>query len=178
MARDQELNVLLNCGPDAFASNVDRLQKERKDLVKDFKSTSDELACYIGQSLAASLPPSSSTTPIIYHHRPHTTLAFLSAAAEAALTHRADALVILVGDDLPPPPAAKKLGAAPPPDPHRKRGTPVAGTFVIYASDSAAVSRASAVLLPAIGGRGGGRPNRFQGQATNVLAAADVVKDL
>jgi alanyl-tRNA synthetase len=179
MARDRELNVLLNCGPDAFVSSVDRLQKERKDLAKDHKSASDELATFFGRSLAAALsPPTVSPKAVIYHHRPHSTLAFLSAAAEAALAQRPDALVILAGDDLPVPPAPKKAGAAAPPDPHRKAGVAVEGPFVVYASDASVVVRATAALLPAIGGRGGGRPNRYQGQATNVLAAADVAKEL
>ncbi len=175
MLRDRELNVLLNCAPDAFAANVDRLQKERKDMVKDYKAASDELASYFGRSLAASLPPAST---IIYHHRPHTNLAFIAAAAEAAVTVRPDALVIITGDNLPPPPAAKKAGAAPPPDAHRKPGTAVDGPFVVYANDAACVARAIDVLLPAMAGRGGGRPTRYQGQATHVLAAADIAKAL
>ncbi len=178
MVRDRELNVLLNCGPDTFASSVERLQKERKDLVKDLKSSSEELASFFGRSLAESIATSSAGPPVLYHHRPHTTLAFLSAAAEAALAQRPDLLVILCGDDMPPPPAAKKAGAAPPPDPHRKLGALVDGPFVVYAGDASVVARATAVMLPAIGGRGGGRPNRYQGQATNILAAASAVKEL
>ena len=178
MTRDRELNVLLNCGPDSFAPSVDRLQKERKEMVKDYKAASEELAVFVGSALAQALPPPPSPPAIIYRHRPHTDLAFLSAAAEAALAVRPDALVVLTGDDLPPPPAAKKVGAAPPPDPHRKPGAAIEGAFVVFANDAAIVTRTTSALLPAIGGRGGGRPTRYQGQGTNLMAAADVVKGL
>ena len=164
MTRDRELNVLLNCGPDAFSSNVERLQKERKDMVKDYKSASEELAGYFGRSLASASTPPPSGTHIIYHHRPHTNLPFIAAAAEAALASRPDALVVLTGDELPPPPAAKKAGAAPPPDPHRKAGAAIEGAFVIYANDAATVARATAALLPAMVGRGGGARSGIRGR--------------
>jgi hypothetical protein len=146
-------------------------------MLKDHKSACEELANFFGHSLAASLPPPPAPATI-FLHRPHTTLSFLSSAAEAALAARPDALVVLTGDELPPPPSAKKAGAPPPPDPSRKPGTAVEGAFVVYSNDAAAVSRATAALLPAIGGRGGGRPTRYQGQASNLLAAAEVVKSL
>jgi hypothetical protein len=166
----------LTCGPSAFASSVDRLSKERKELAKDLKLASEELSELFGRALAVSTTASS--LPLIYHHRPHTNLAFLSAAAEAALCVHPDALVVLTGDDLPPPPAAKKPGALPPPDPRRQSGASVDGPFVVYANDAALVSRATAALLPAIGGRGGGRATKYQGQASNVLAARGAMESL
>lgn len=181
MTRDRELNVLLNCGPDAFASNVERLQKERKDMVKDYKSASEELAGYFGRSLASASTPPPSGTHIIYHHRPHTNLTFIAAAAEAALASRPDALVVLTGDELPPPPAAKKAGAAPPADDPRspqKSGRRDRRSLRHLRKRCSHCRARNCRAAARYGGQGGGRAIRYQGQGTNVLAAAEVVKAL
>ncbi|KXZ49019.1 hypothetical protein GPECTOR_23g108 [Gonium pectorale] len=169
---------------------VPPVRMERREGAKVRKLQAAELSERIGRDLAAAAAaasadggasPAALSAPVAAAgilvgrswamlHRPSSDLDFISAVATAALDAGPPelALLLLTADGTEP-------GAAQPP-PGSKAGLEDSTelTFLVAGRAPDRVKAAGAAVAEALGGRGGGRPGRFQGKASGLhkLSAA------
>lgn len=170
--RETTINSKLSTNAVEQVAFIDKLLKEKRDLNKRYDVYSSELAVLLGESIVHKADPS--IPLVVVQHRPGGDLNFLILLATAIIEQRPDALILLSGDDgMPKVPDAlskksdKKGKNAPPPPPVEKRIAD--GPFVLF-GDPVLIDRVKETVLSTLGGRGGGRPGRLQGQATQLQA--------
>jgi len=143
-AREHALSAALTAGTEEHVAAVEKLLEQVKAGAKARRGLLQELAGFLGASLAGS------TEAAVHLHRPEAEPAMLKAIADAALEIRPDLLILLTGGD-----------------------ADGAGVFLV-AGPVEHVSRVGPAIAAALHGRGGGRSGRYQGkaQALREVAAA------
>ncbi|PNW73339.1 hypothetical protein CHLRE_14g628400v5 [Chlamydomonas reinhardtii] len=187
LTREAALTAKLTVPPSRQEEFVDMLLRDRRDGAKARKLLAAELAALLGRQLVLAPPPppppqaaaaagqeaaaqaaaaavgaGAAAGPAVRWaalHRPAADLDFLSLMASAALeASPALQLLLLTTDDSEP-------GALPAPAPKPGVEDSVELTFLV-AGQPDLVKAAGAKVAEALGGRGGGRPGRYQGKAT------------
>lgn len=174
LKRDASLGALLSVGASDFEDAVSRLLLQRKETLKEKKALLEELATRVGSQLASDVK--TSACPVVCYHRPKADVSFLLSVADAVLNQVPTALVFLASIDdncitQPVSKVSKKKPSAVTPEPsYRMNST---GVFV-FAGTAPDVNAMKTIVMEAVGGRGGGRPGRIQGQAERLEKYKDV----
>ncbi|KAG2448075.1 hypothetical protein HYH02_007100 [Chlamydomonas schloesseri] len=180
LVREASLTAKLTVPPSRQEEFVDMLLRDRRDGSKARKLLAAELAALLGKQLALAAaaapsakatgaetaapgPPAAAATPARWAalHRPAADLDFLSLMASAALEASPHLQLLLLTTDNTEP------GAPPAPAPKPGVEDSVEVTFLL-AGQPDLVKTAGAKVAEALGGRGGGRPGRYQGKATGM----------
>jgi len=134
-AREQALCAALTAGAEEHVSAVEKLLEQAKAGAKARRGLLQELAGFLGASLAGSAEAA------VHLHRAEAEPAMLKAIADAALEVRPGLTMLLTGGD-----------------------ADGAGVFLV-AGPAEHVSRVGPAVAAVLNGRGGGRGGRFQGKA-------------
>ncbi|GLC45218.1 Alanyl-tRNA editing protein Aarsd1 [Pleodorina starrii] len=170
LGREAALTAKLTCPPSKHAEMVGMLLRDRREGAKARKLLAAELAALQGRDLAlalggtasaASAPPHPGGQSWALLHRPASDLDFLSLVAAAALEAAPGLQLLMLTTDNTEPGAAAPSSKAGGED-----GVEV--TFLV-AGRPELVRSVGARVAEALGGRGGGRPGRFQGKATGLF---------
>ncbi|KAG2431089.1 hypothetical protein HXX76_009621 [Chlamydomonas incerta] len=180
LTREAGLTAKLTVPPSRQEESVDMLLRDRRDGSKARKLLAAELAALLGRQLALALPPQPAQTPQppaaaaaaeapataapqwAALHRPAADLDFLSLMASAALEASPGLQLLLLTTDNTEP------GALPAPAPKPGVEDSVEVAFLVSGHPDL-VKAAGAKVAEALGGRGGGRPGRYQGKATGIF---------
>ena len=176
--RDISLCSMLSVGTADFEDTVSRMLAQRKDAAKEKKSLLDELALRIGAQLANDVKAKASSSPVICYHRQKADVSFLLSIADAIFAQVPQALVFLASIDescavqsAAPGKASKKKPAAVASEPTYRPNS--SGVFVLAGAPQH-VNEVKASVFESIGGRGGGRPGKLQGQAEKLEKYVEV----
>ncbi len=173
LLREAAVTARLTCPPPEHASALDALQRDRRELARANKALQEELAALVAAQLAAAAADGG---VVVYHRQGGGgDLPFLQLVASAALEASPQLLLLLTADSAPAADAgagggkgaAGKKGAAE----GGAAAAPVAagGELVfLLAGPAGVVKQAGPEVAALLGGRGGGRPGRFQGKAASL----------
>ncbi|GIL93207.1 hypothetical protein Vretifemale_20641 [Volvox reticuliferus] len=177
LTREAALTAKLTCPPVRHEEMVDLLLRDRREGSKARKLLSAELAVHVGRALAqgpdggglaAGGVPLQSGQSWAILHRQSSDLDFLSLVATAALEAASGLQLLLLTADSTEPGSvlpSKRAGA--------EDGVEI--TFLV-AGRPELVKSAGARVAEAFGGRGGGRPGRFQGKAIGLFRLSAAVQ--
>jgi misacylated tRNA(Ala) deacylase len=161
--REAQMSGKLSAPPTDHVSIVEKLSKDKRDLSKRYEIYADELATYWGKSLAEC-----STDGVIGQHRAGADLKFLIKAATTAHELNPNSIILLSGDEgMPIAPNAKLTNKS-------IANKALAGPFVLF-GDPVKINKVKDKILELLGGRGGGRPGKLQGQAVSLERLADAL---
>ncbi len=161
--REAMLSQKLSVPPAQYSEHLDRLFREKRDLLKKFDLYAEELAGHFGAALGSAAL--SSGALFVAQHRTGADLKFLMKAADSVLAAHPSAVVYLSGDELLPSTAQGKKG----------KTEPIAGPYVLFGSPEA-VGKVKDAVHAAVAGRGGGRPGRLQGQGASLENLSEVAR--
>ena len=204
LGRETAISQLISSKPTDFYSTIDKLLKDKKELLKRYETYNEELAYYYGKDMSMKAiktsmqNPSSEEAIVLIDHRYGADLKFLLRAGTTIFDQPeipSNLLVILSGDENLPVSinsnaasgtgnsgggkGGKKDKKAPVESSHTKDSTKekstiivpgktlTEGPFIIYGKVEL-VNLVKDKVLEVLQGRGGGRPGRLQGFATNL----------
>ncbi|HAA58831.1 MAG TPA: hypothetical protein DCE42_28975 [Myxococcales bacterium] len=138
--RERSLTKAMSCSPDEIVPNVEKAQDELRTLRRQQRLLSSELAGFQGRALQAD-------GDVYASYYQHADIGILSTIADACLEVHPDAQLFLCGGGEESPAGE--------------------GVFFLL-GDAGWVKQAGGLAASVMGGRGGGKPGRFQGKATDL----------
>lgn len=164
LQRELQFSSKLSVPPIEHVSQIEKLLKERKDNLKQIERYEEELSGYLADSLASRLPENE--PPLIVHNRSKVDLKFLIKTATLILEKRSDVLIFMSSEEEVLP--GKKVTT----EEKAKQSFP----FILF-GEPTLVNKTKDIALSILGAKGGGKPGRLQGQATNT-GNISKIKDL
>jgi Ser-tRNA(Ala) deacylase AlaX len=194
LLRDNKITKLLSVSPNEHYNQIELLINEKKDLVKNIKSMSEEYAKLYGMNLLSSTTASlhsslhsslqsvtdnnetqSSPYIVIINNKPLATLQFLQNVGDTILSINSNVILLLCGSEQDPNPVTVNKGKS---DKKKKNentedinvksnGTNepmVLSGPFILYGPSTILEGIKTDVYACIEGRGGGRPGKIQGQ--------------
>ncbi|MGM0556472.1 MAG: alanyl-tRNA editing protein [Myxococcota bacterium] len=146
LARHEQINEILSCGPDDYLHTISKLIDDAKTAQRELRSAREELSARLGRALARQ------NGRFVAAHRSERDFKFLEAVAVAALDVDGTDVVFLTASESPSGEGVFLLAAS--------------AEFVDAHGDDVAEM---------LDGRGGGRPGRYQGKAGAIQGREEVI---
>lgn len=185
LQREAAINTKLSINSAEQVNTIDKFMKEKRDLVKRYDVYSEELAMLLGESWLQKAA-TTSTVPVIVQHRAGADLKFLIKLATTMIEKQPNAILLVSGDEgLPISVSASskatevnKKKEKKNPSSSNNTASAVAsvneGPFVLF-GEPKVIDQVKEIVLSTLGGRGGGRPGRLQGQATQLQSLETLI---